>query len=789
MNTEILFYYTDEQGNDVRKCEDIITPFVNQLGNGSISYSKISSDRHKFFTALKKAYSYNNILFICCETDIAVECISKLLDEAPAVNEEFSSFAARNNRNDLCDVVFPKNSYVFFDRSSFYAGFIKKILNKVIVHIPMVPEVTHNMLSESIIPYFSDLYNKNYSNIRIRVFDINNDIIQRELDNIRRKHYVNITIQNNNGVTDIVLSHSGQSAVSSDLICSNAISDISSALGKNIFEIGSRSIAQVCVESLKRNSFTIATAESCTGGMLSEAITSIEGSSRVLEMGICAYSNKIKSEVVGVDKEILSAYGAISKETAAELAKGVKEKSGATLGIGITGVAGPSSCEGKPVGTVFVCIYDGNYYWLRNLTLGVDKTRDYIREYAVNTALDLVRKYVASYPETLDGACSKDNLTDIKSINTTPKREAAEVVNELRPNNVSYSENDYFISDEDDDKENYVEHEIFFSEPEFIGKNYEPDDLPLQKETPEDSAFLNDLLTESQKPKKDIKLLSFFKSKDFTKKIVKISFVVIAVILVFACIFASTYFIRIFRDLSQLNNARDIYSQYEYLDVNDKLTSKNSDYTGWLSINGTKINNPVYQTVDNTYYTTHNMKKQNSRYGALYFDYRNTVKGDDISTNLVIYGRNMHDGAMFGELSKYQDLSFLSENSDITLSLENSTSTYKVYAVVIMNSVKNDDNGYLFPFTKTSFEKEIDFDSWISELSERSLYKTDITATYGDEFLTLVTTNKAFNNARLVVIAKKVSDESLNAVYTVNESPRYPKAWYDERNLEFPWNN
>lgn len=114
------------------------------------------------------------------------------------------------------------------------------------------------------------------------------------------------------------------------------------------------------VKLLDKREQKISTAESCTGGLLSELITNVPGASRVFEMGICTYSNSAKMRLLGVPAEILSVFGAVSAETAREMAMGLKSLSGADLCISITGTAGPGGgTEECPVGTVYAGIVCG----------------------------------------------------------------------------------------------------------------------------------------------------------------------------------------------------------------------------------------------------------------------------------------------------------------------------------------------------------------------------------------------------------------------------------------------
>ena len=112
------------------------------------------------------------------------------------------------------------------------------------------------------------------------------------------------------------------------------------------------------VSYLIRENKKIATAESCTGGLLASRLTDISGVSSVFEMGVVSYSNRIKTELLGVSKELLDSVGAVSEEGAKEMSKGVCKRADADIGVGITGIAGPTGgSPEKPVGTVWISFY------------------------------------------------------------------------------------------------------------------------------------------------------------------------------------------------------------------------------------------------------------------------------------------------------------------------------------------------------------------------------------------------------------------------------------------------
>lgn len=148
-------------------------------------------------------------------------------------------------------------------------------------------------------------------------------------------------------------------------------------------------LPEALVKVLKGKGLKIATAESCTGGLVSKMITDISGASSVFDCGVCSYANEIKERVLGVKAESLARKGAVSAEVAAEMAKGVRLLSRADIGISTTGIAGPNGgTPQKPVGTVYIGVstVTENYAVLANLG-AKNATRDKIRQQAAYLAI------------------------------------------------------------------------------------------------------------------------------------------------------------------------------------------------------------------------------------------------------------------------------------------------------------------------------------------------------------------------------------------------------------------
>lgn len=151
------------------------------------------------------------------------------------------------------------------------------------------------------------------------------------------------------------------------------------------------SLEQIVLYYLGMHQLTLAVAESCTGGLLAQRITAVPGASRSFLGGVVVYSDPLKTTFAGVPPDLIAQHGAVSAPVAEAMASGIRLRTGATLGVGITGIAGPTGgTEGKPVGLVYIAISDPHKTDVLERTFRGDRNR--VREWATQQALDLVRK-------------------------------------------------------------------------------------------------------------------------------------------------------------------------------------------------------------------------------------------------------------------------------------------------------------------------------------------------------------------------------------------------------------
>ena len=189
-----------------------------------------------------------------------------------------------------------------------------------------------------------------------------------------------------------------------DEMCRPVIEEIRRRGGDFVYSVDVESLEELVVGELAAQGKTLATAESCTGGLLSKRITDVAGASAVFHMGVVTYANQAKEDLLGVSHETLERWGAVSSQTAREMAQGIVRRSQADLGIGITGIAGPDGGTAeKPVGLIYIALSDGERTWVtKRHPIGRTKSRAWHRHCAASQALDMVRRYLEGLPVEAD---------------------------------------------------------------------------------------------------------------------------------------------------------------------------------------------------------------------------------------------------------------------------------------------------------------------------------------------------------------------------------------------------
>ena len=281
--------------------------------------------------------------------------------------------------------------------------------------------------------------------------------------------------------------------------------------------------------------------------------------------------------------------------------------------------------------------------------------------------------------------------------------------------------------------------------------------------------------------------------------VIKCVSIVAAVALIVLAAYLAVYFIDLGQQDAKIDNIRNSYElnrdDYSKNEDNqfskfDYLKSQNSDIIGWLTIPNTEVNNPVYQTDDNQYYTDHDMDKQSNSYGALFLDYRCNINPMSLTRNQIIYGHNMRYGAMFGTLKSYRELDFYKQNPIISFDSLYEQRAYKIFAIMVVNDAEDDTFGYNYTAYRTTFTSDTDFMQWVDYSRQRSLIDTTVDVNSEDEIITLSTCCYDYDNARLVVLGRLVRDgesEDVNVTdAVVNSDVIYSKEYYAKKGMAVP---
>ena len=489
---------------------------------------------------------------------------------------------------------------------------------------------------------------------------------------------------------------------------------------------------------------TIATAESCTGGLISELITSVPGASKIFEIGVCTYSNKIKHEYLGVPKALFKEYGAVSRQVALAMVAGLQEQSGADICVSVTGTAGPGGgTPEKPVGTVFVGISSGRKRIVKLLKLWElqDKSRDNIRMNAAYRIFEFLKVMVTAMP---------DEMPDSK----VPESNGRLVARELLPWKGDTSSQILR-------KVVFLGSVVIFTICLFLVVDYYWGNYKNQKL----GENLQNIYSEAQKP--TLPQTTGVPGEKPTEK-------------VWTMMDGA-------KKLVEINNDVVGYLKIEDTVIDYPVVQRKQDE-------------------NNDFYTNHDFDKEEAKAGAIFLDWRNyfdyVVDGTKAfanSQNLVIYGHEMKDGQMFGGLKDYMSADYLADHPIIELSSNYEKYKYKIFAVFIVDADDTTDTKFDC-WNKLNFENEKEFYEFVNNARKRSYVFNDVDVVYGDELVSLQTCHSMFESARLYVMGRLVREgedpyEGTEDTWK-NGNRLMPTIYYnwnennydpDEEFKEYPW--
>jgi nicotinamide-nucleotide amidase len=271
-------------------------------------------------------------------------------------------------------------------------GIFARMEKKLFFAMPGVPVEMKEMLEKSILPRLKQKDSVSFTVVKkVRCFGAGESALAEKLGDLLargRNPLINITVSS--GVITLHVVASARTKKQAEQMAKKDVNHLRSLLGNLIFGVDEQTLPEVVGERLARNRKTVTVAESCTGGLLTKLITDVPGASEYFTHGWITYSNKAKTELLGVPKKLIEKHGAVSEQVASAMAIAARQKAKSDFAVAITGIAGPAGgSKQKPVGLVYISVCDRNDCQTKKCLFSY--TRDLIRTRAALTALNMLR--------------------------------------------------------------------------------------------------------------------------------------------------------------------------------------------------------------------------------------------------------------------------------------------------------------------------------------------------------------------------------------------------------------
>jgi len=343
-----------------------------EIGTGVYFHTVVGDNTQRLMQTIRLAAGRSDLIIFTgglgpTQDDLTKETVAAHLGKGLVTNQEAMSniqsfFEQRkmpmpeNNRKQALVI---EGSHVFPNHHGMAPGMaVRHDDGCTYVLLPGPPSELYPMVEKYVMPYLMDLLpEKQVFHSRVlRFYGIGESALEEHLlDLIESQENPTIAPYAKEFEVTLRITARAQRVEDAEALIEPVEQEIRKRLGQYIYATGDdTSLHEVLVEGLKRRGETISCAESCTGGTVASLITSVPGSSAVYQGGIVCYTNEVKRRFLDVPESVLQADGAVSGQTARILAESVREKFQTTYGLSVTGVAGPDSAEGKPVGLVYV---------------------------------------------------------------------------------------------------------------------------------------------------------------------------------------------------------------------------------------------------------------------------------------------------------------------------------------------------------------------------------------------------------------------------------------------------
>ncbi len=404
---EILSVGTEILLGDIlnTNCRFLSSSFA-AMGISVLHHTTVGDNYERLAEAVKTALSRSDIVIatgglgptpdditrdVCCK-EFGFEL---KFDESIAkkIKNYFESSGREMPESNLRQAYVPVGGTVFENKRGTAPGLGMKKGGKCLVIMPGPPYEMAPMFNEQVISYLEEYRTCTIISHEVRTIGLGESAMAEIAGELLNMENPTVAPYCKMGESYLRVSAKAETAEKANEMAKPIIHELKKRLGDYVYGIDIHGIEERVVKLLKEKNLTLAVAESCTAGYIAKRITDIPGASSVFHYGIVSYSNDVKEKALGVKSETLKNFGAVSEETAKEMAAGIRRVSGADIGISVTGFAGPDSDEeGKAPGLIYVALNAKDYALCEKVETGKND-REYNRFVSASRALNLVRKY------------------------------------------------------------------------------------------------------------------------------------------------------------------------------------------------------------------------------------------------------------------------------------------------------------------------------------------------------------------------------------------------------------
>ena len=297
--------------------------------------------------------------------------------------------------NNFAQADLPEGCTVFHNNWGTAPGCAFEAEGKIVIMMPGPPNECVPMFRTYALPYLQRLSDELIVSHSLRIFGMGESTVD-QIFHDEMNAMANPSMAPYAKECDCLLqiTAKAKSEAEAEAMIRPVMAHVREKLGDLIYGEDVETLEEAVMELLKRRPATFAAAESCTGGDIARRFTELPGASAFFHGGVVSYTNGVKAGVLGIDPALIEEKGAVSFEVAKAMAERVRAITGAELGLGVTGLAGPDGDGVHEVGTVFVSMADAEQTWVRELHLGAFRTRSFIRRMAGNHAFDMLRRWL-----------------------------------------------------------------------------------------------------------------------------------------------------------------------------------------------------------------------------------------------------------------------------------------------------------------------------------------------------------------------------------------------------------